>query len=548
MNTNPLFDSPNFTIEEYLNAHNITDVQEFFNPTGKYIDNPLNYDNITECVDLIKDNLDNYIGILQDIDGDGLFSSVIIYRTLLSINPKCKIKVFLHKNRVHGLNDKELMQEIIDSNIDLLLIPDASTSDLKQHKELSDNNIKCCICDHHISLVESLNAIVVNNQMSDRVVNKHGSGALVTFKICQLLNKTYANTMIDLVWFSLISDVMEMSSMENRTFGYFAKDKVQNKLLLRMFDEYSKKDELNNTVIGWDIQPKISSAIRTKDKKLHQYLFMALATEKDKYIDYVVKECKASHTKQTNLVKEYLGMLYNINEDNHIIFEDITEYNFEPSYIGLVANRLCSKYNKPVILYRVHNKNEYGGSVRSPFEVQDTFINSGLFTFCSGHKTVFGIGFKKDKLDELKEYVKTVELDDSITVACSCSHKKLPNINYDYSEKYIDLFGKGLDTPKYHIQPFTIYNTDIRTLGKGGTIKFNKDGVDFISFFTSNDMKERLCMNVDEKVKLEIECIVELGWNIWNGKKSKQAIIQDFECYKVDEDILDFDSIWGLTD
>ena len=57
-----------------------------------------------------------------------------------------------------------------------------------------------------------------------------------------------------------------------------------------------------------------------------------------------------------------------------------------------------------------------------------------------------------------------------------------------------------------------------------------------------------MSLNVDERVKLEIECIVELGWNIWNSRKSKQAIIQDFECRKVDDEILDFDAIWGLTD
>lgn len=548
MKIKSLFDNCDFTFEQYLNAHNISDTQEFFKPTGKYLDPPLNYDNAQECVDLIIDNIDNYIGILKDVDGDGLFSSVIMYRTLLSINPKCKIKVFLHENRVHGLNDTKLMKDIIDSGINLLIVPDASGGDYRQHKELSDNNIKCCCLEHHNVLQYSEYAIVVNNQPSNRVVNKNGSGALVTFKVCQLLNKEYANTMIDLVWFSLISDVMEMSSMENRTFGYFAKQKVKNKLLLRMFDEYSKKDELNNTVIGWDIQPKISSAIRTKDKKLHQYLFMALATEKDKYIDYVVKECKTSHTKQTNLIKEYLGMLDNINEDNHIIFEDITEYNFEPSYIGLVANRLCSKYNKPVILYRIHNKNEYGGSVRSPFEVQDTFIDSGLFTFCSGHKTVFGIGFKNDNLDELKEYVKTAELDDSITVACSCSHEKLPNINYDYSEKYIDLFGKGLDTPKYHIQPFTINSSDITI--KGGVLRFKKDGVTFVRFFSGADVKERMYIEDDCKIRLEL--IVELQINRWTNDYGKtyvtnQCVIQDFECTKVDDTTLSFDDIWGIN-
>lgn len=550
MNINPLFDSPSFLIEEYLNANGISDTQEFFKPTGKYIDNPSNYDNIEECVKIIKDNLNNYIGILQDIDGDGLFSSVIMYRTLLSLNTKCKIKVFLHKNRVHGLNDEELMKEIISSGINLLIVPDASTSDLKQHKELNDNNIKCCCIDHHMSLVESHNAIVVNNQLSNKVLNKNGSGALVTFKVCQLLNKEYAKTMIDLVWFSLVSDIMDMSSMENRTFAYFAKQNLQNKLLLKMFETYSDKDEINNTVIGWEIQPKISSAIRSDNEKLKQYLFMALATEKDKYIDYVVAECKKTHTKQTNEVNKYMTMLDSINEDNMIIFEDISSYDFYPYYIGLVASKLSKKYNKPTILYKPFSDEEYGGSVRSNIPIQQTLLDSELFTFVAGHSSAMGIGFKKENIDKLNEYVSIVDINVDIEVACSCPLKQIPNINYSYFKKYIDLWGKGLPTPQYHIQPFTIYNTDIKVLGKGGTIKFTKDGVDFISFFTSNETKERLYMNVDEKVKLSIEAIVELGINRYTSPKNgrtyvnNQAIIQSFECKKVDEEEIKWEDIF----
>ena len=37
-----------------------------------------------------------------------------------------------------------------------------------------------------------------------------------------------------------------------------------------MFETYSKKDELNNTVIGWDIQPKISSAIRSDNEEIKE--------------------------------------------------------------------------------------------------------------------------------------------------------------------------------------------------------------------------------------------------------------------------------------
>ena len=171
-----------------------------------------------------------------------------------------------------------------------------------------------------------------------------------------------------------------------------------------------------------------------------------------------------------------------------------------------------------------------------------------MFTYASGHSSALGVGFKKANLGKLNEYVSNVDINVAIEVACSCNPKQIPNVNYGYTDEYIDLWGHGIKSPLYHIQPFTIYNTDIKVLGKGGTIKFNKDGVDFISFFTSNDMKERLYMNVDEKVKLEIELICELSWNIWQGRKSKQAIISEIECRKIDDEILDFDQIWGLTE
>ena len=63
-------------------------------------------------------------------------------------------------------------------------------------------------------------------------------------------------------------------------------------------------------------------------------------------------------------------------------------------------------------------------------------------------------------------------------------------------------------------------------------------------FFTSNEMKERLYMNSDEKVKLRVEIIGELSWNEFRGNKSKQCIISEIEVTKVDEEMLDWSEIW----
>lgn len=47
----PNFDPHNF-LEDYLKACGIEDIEEFLTPTGKYIENPYDYENMEEAVDL----------------------------------------------------------------------------------------------------------------------------------------------------------------------------------------------------------------------------------------------------------------------------------------------------------------------------------------------------------------------------------------------------------------------------------------------------------------------------------------------------------------
>lgn len=58
-------------IQDYLTACGVGDIQEYLNPTGKYIDNPMNYENMSKGMKLIegvvpKQSTDIYI--VQDCD------------------------------------------------------------------------------------------------------------------------------------------------------------------------------------------------------------------------------------------------------------------------------------------------------------------------------------------------------------------------------------------------------------------------------------------------------------------------------------------------
>lgn len=535
MKTKSLFKShEKITLESYLEKCGVSDIEEFLNPSGKYLEDSVIYNNIEKAVEIIYNAQKNNkkIGILIDIDMDGMASASILYKTLKHISSNSSITPFFHSCKSHGLSDKRVMKRIFSKGIELMLIPDAGSGDYEYHKTLNSHGVKCICLDHHPVSEYSKDAIVVNNQLSQNITNKSGSGCLVTFKLCQLLDKEFSKDLIDVVWFSLISDIMSMNSMENRVFAYYAKENINNKLLSKLVEKYvySKNKSLNNTTIAWNIQPKLSSIIRSTNERLKYILFMALATEEEICIDEVMNNCDKIHNYQRKIItEEYEKRFRNkVNTDLNIIFESVEGlYSY---YTGLVASRLVSEHHKPVILYR-SGRDEYTASVRSPYPIKDDLNKCEYINWTGGHDSAHGIGFYGYNIENIREFCRQYQGDDSIPVIGSYNTKFFKDkMDLFYlSTTNEDLWGKDIEEPIYHIKPFKIYNTDIQIMGKNKTtIKINHDGIDFMMFFCGQDIKERLMLNED-KMKIEFECTGTLGLNEWNGKISKQIMVKEFE-------------------
>jgi single-stranded-DNA-specific exonuclease len=54
---------------------------------------------------------------------------------------------------------------------DVIIIPDAGSSQYKKHKLLNEKGIQVIVLDHHESKKESDDAIVINNQLSPNYDN-----------------------------------------------------------------------------------------------------------------------------------------------------------------------------------------------------------------------------------------------------------------------------------------------------------------------------------------------------------------------------------------
>lgn len=444
------------------------------------------------------------------------------------------LKYYSILKKTHGLTD-EIMEQIGDDCF-CLIIPDASSNDLEQCKELH-KNITILILDHHNCSNPNITnyAVVVNNQMSDKVENKALSGTGVTWKFITAYCLKYEpetkwyQQLIDMVAIANIADVMDMTQHENRAINNWGLSNITNPFLKELCDKYIKGD-ITPDSITWNISPKINAVCRSNNQEAKGLMFNAFVGNE---MDYkkVIKILNSCHSKQKEVVKEIYEEIiskYPLKSDDTIRFNSCES----TPYTGLVANKLVNYYGKPVFLFHKHN-DEYRGSCRSPFDIRSTIKNSGLITICEGHDGAFGIGFKQENEHLLREYCNNLKVNTGVNVVHSFMANNIPYDIFGYFNQWDYLWGTGVKSPKFHIKGIVINNKDIRQLGTRSTIKFTYCGIDYIKFFCNqSDIRN---FHIDSnKCDLMLEVIGDLEVNEYRGYKNKQVKIDKFEATMIE--------------
>lgn len=437
------------------------------------------------------------------------------------------IEVLFHTKKTHGMTDEILSQ--IDDN-SFIIIPDASANTLEMAKKLDDKNVQCLVLDHHELRVDYPNIITVNNQYGN-VQNNALSGAGVTHKFCQYVDKIndthYAEQMYDLVALSIVSDSCDVTTLENRAYIYytFELNKLHNPFLIYLCDTLIKSN-ITPHELSFKIVNVLNAVCRSDNQELKNKLFKCFVGESNNF-DEVLLECKAQKKKQDEIVSDILDNTDVINSENLVIM--ITDEPYSVS--GLVANKLQTKYLKPSFVLHKDGE-ELIGSVRSPVSIKDKAEESKLFTFNQGHSMAYGTSFPVDNIDNIIKYFKNLDLKNSqcYNVINSYQNYLIPNNLFSTFEGYDILWAQGLPMPMIHYK-FYCTGTDWMSL-RGATIKIVHDDVTFIKFFVSNKQKEQ--WHIGEDVSLQIDIIGSCGINVYNNCKSKQVVIEAMEVSKIE--------------
>lgn len=546
MKVKPLLKSINSSnfLSQYLQALGIQEVDKYLNADLSVCDSPWLYSNMQEGVERLHTAIScgEQIGILQDVDSDGVMSATIAYDFLKKqgIQPT----VFWHTGKQHGIGpskDEDMLQQIIDSGITLLWIPDAGSGDVNPCKELKKLGIDTIITDHHLAK-ENPYAIVINCHFGEGL-NSNLTGAGVTDKFIEGYYEKYGTERpdySDLVAFSLISDVADLTSLENR--AYIVKAQEQNNdFLVYMSSKLGRGEKFTPHNISWNLSPKINAVQRSDDMDAKRMLFMAFVGEADK--DEALSIASKLHREQTKKTRAiYEEIDKNIDNSHKVVvcFGDTEDKN----YLGLVANKIMGNYGKPVIILREANSTTWTGSLRSPVPVAEQ-INQSKLAQCQGHSTACGITIKKSNLNRLIKWFDTLPLDidpeQKVAAILKPNQITLPLCHACSDDMVLWGASEGnkIVQPKFYLE-FETSPSDVQVfVKKTTTVKITKDGVSFLKFQCDDKTAQLL-----QKERCKVAMIVTLGVNEWNGVESPQAIIDTWEIEKIEEDGFNFDDLF----
>ena len=557
-------------LEDILKLKGITDINSFLNPTVENTESELLFNNIEKARDTLVEHIEknSVIDLVVDCDVDGNTSGANIYQYIKRIKPSIEIRYFIHKGKSHGLD--EFVEEICLDNSQLVIVPDAGTGDVDECAKIVGSGKDIIILDHHSISDKGNPAIVVNNQLSEKVTDKAMTGVGITYKFTKLLDRyygvNYADDYLDLVALGMIGDRADTMNLQTRYLILEGLNQIRektnkNKLIRTLVDAqmYSMDYKITINGIGFYVCPLINSLIRLGEFEDKRYMFEALINS-DRVLErkvrgkgivemtiqeYVLKACESSNRKQKKMTEESASILSEEIEkfgmDKLPILVCNARDDVDSNSTGLIANRLADRYQRPCLLMR-RKGDVCKGSGRGYEKCEIRDFNqwckdTGLFTKVDGHPGAFGCEIPFDNTNKLFQMLSTMKKIDEPTYyvynvydASQLHDQIIKNV-----AKYDHIWGSTVTEPIFLIKNIPCNKYNINLIGsKQNKIEFTYHNIKFTKQTKGSSLAKlyKEILSVGDNVKFDI--VGRFSIDTRNGK-CPQVIIDDMVFEKSDQ-------------
>lgn len=557
-------------LEDILKLKGIKDIGSFLNPTIKNTESELLFDNIEKARDVFVKHIKNksIIDLLVDCDLDGFMSASNIYQYIKRINPNIEIRCFIHKGKIHGLS--EFVDVMCEDDSKLIIVPDAGSGDLKECERLIKSGKDVIILDHHSIDASDNPAIVVNNQLSDKVTDKAMTGVGITYKFTKLLDKyygvNYADDYLDLVALGMVGDRADTVNLQTRYLILKGLEQIRNKVnknklisVLVGAQMYSMNNKITINGIGFYVCPLMNSMIRLGEYEDKCYMFEALCNS-DKMLDrkvrgkgvvnmtiqeYILKACQSSNRKQKKITEESAAVLSEeikkFNMDKLPILVCNARDDVDSNSTGLIANRLADQYQRPCLLMR-RKGDICKGSGRGSDKCEILDFNqwckdTGLFNKVEGHPGAFGCEIDFENTNKLFSLLSTMRKIDEPTYHVY----NVYDANQIYDQiiknvaKYDFVWGNTVSEPIFLIKNIPCNKYNLYLLGsKQNKIEFTYHNIKFVKQTKGSSLASLYKEIISIGDNFEFDIVGRFSIDYKSGKTA-QVIVEDWMFYKSDK-------------
>ena len=552
----------NNIIKTILHNRGIEDWKEYVNLNSASRESYANLTNIEQAVELFDKHFQekNPIGILMDNDVDGVTSATLMYKYIKSLDADYDVQVYVHeKNKSHGLVDRDFTI----GDIKLLLVPDAGTNDIIEHKVLIDKGIDCICLDHHHAIVDITEspAIIVNNQTSPEYSNKGCCGVSIVLEFCRALDELYwesiSDDFLDLAAVGNVCDIMPLTEFETRAIVNEGLEQINNKMLKQIIkaQDFSMKGKINPHTVGFYVGPLVNAFIRLATHEERQLLIKAFCEIEDETFlytkrgaDFPIEENIYEHV--VRLMQSYKGkqdrmrkkvqpqLVAKGNKSDKVAIIDATGI-IDTGLTGVVAIKVAEDLNVPTLLLQKRNNDEYGGSGRnfdnSPIEDFRELVNNCPYVnWASGHAGAFGISIPEGNVELARQWfneqLADVDMDKVYLVDFILDIEEL-DVDFIHTISGYDwIWGTSVKEPKVAIENITIKRSDTHIQGKDhNSVFFMIGDVKFVQFgmMPNNPLLQWASDWGDDDDELTLTVVGEVSINDYNHQLTPQFIITD---------------------
>lgn len=357
------------------------------------------------------------IVVFTDYDTDGLPAAVMFYDFFKKIGYEQFENYIPHRHEEGFGLSKKAFDAVAERGAKLLITVDCGITNHEEILHAKSLGVDVIVTDHHTppDVLPEAYAILNPKRVGDEYPFKELCGCGVAFKFLSavitegkkrsvfLLHDGWEKWLLDMVAIATISDMVPLRG-ENRILAYYGL-KVLRKSprpgLLHLFKSlYVDQRFLTEDDVGFVIGPRINAASRMADPILG---FQFLSLRDEVLARQTLEQLNTLNNRRkgivASIVKEVVRKVEDSTEKEIIVAGNPL---WQPGVLGLAANTLSEKYDRPVFLWGRLESPVIRGSCRSNgvIHVVECMreVAAGVFIDFGGHAHSGGFSIHNEKI------------------------------------------------------------------------------------------------------------------------------------------------------